>query len=223
MYLILILVILYIIYAIIPTYYYKLKTIITRKKSKFLYLTFDDGPSKYTMELLDVLKEYNIPATFFVVASFAISNKNIIKRMKAENHEIGMHSLNHNCAYFMGPSMVKNDFQKCKEIAQKLDINVVYFRPPWGVLNLASIYQIRRHKLKIILWNVMAQDWRGDISQSEIEKRILKRTHGGDIICLHDGRGKNEAPSRTIEALKNVIPKLLEKGYVFEVLSNYEK
>ena len=84
-------------YSIVPTFYYKFRgTPIVNEVSenKFLSLTFDDGPDeKYTSTLLDLLKKYDIKATFFVVAKFAEKNPAIIKRMEKEGHTIGLHSL----------------------------------------------------------------------------------------------------------------------------------
>ena len=61
----------------------------------------------------------------------------------------------------------------------------------------------------------MAQDWRGDLTVETIEKRLLRRTTGGDIICLHDGRGENDAPARTIAALQRTLPYWISNGYQF--------
>lgn len=66
-----------------------------------------------------------------------------------------------------------------------------------------------------VYWNVMAQDWKRNISSDEIAMRLLKRTSDGSIVCLHDGRGKNHAPGRTIEALEKVLPRWIEEGYCF--------
>ena len=99
-----ILIIILLSYSIVPTYFYKVKyrlVEIRKSKEKVLYLTFDDGPDeKYTAKLLDLLKKHNIKATFFVVASFARNNPQIIDRMKKENHCIGLHSFEYKNALF---------------------------------------------------------------------------------------------------------------------------
>lgn len=210
------------IYFLIPTYLLKLIYICKRKKSgKTIYLTFDDGPSKYTNSLLDVLKKYNVKASFFCVGNFVEKNKEIIKREIDENHLVGLHSLNHTNACLMGIEKTNNDFKQCVNIMNSLNIKVKYFRPPWGHINMLTLINMKRYNLKLILWNVMAEDWKEDTSKEIIEEKLLKRIHGNDIICLHDGRGKNGAPQKTIDALDSVIPKLLEKGYVFKTIDKY--
>lgn len=181
-----------------------------------LYLTFDDGPSKeFTPRLLDVLKMYEIKASFFVVAAFAKENPQIIKRMQREGHYIGLHSLNHKSAYLMTPWGSKNDFAESKRILHDLGVKVSGYRPPWGHLTPWTRKYARENGLEVILWDVMAQDWRGDISSEEIRDRLKERSANGDVICLHDGRGKKEAPARMIAALEKMIPEWIEKGYGF--------
>ena len=218
-YIIGIIIILVLFYSIIPTIIIKLKNcreFKCTKNKKAVALTFDDGPSSnYTPELLDLLKKYNIKATFFIVAKFAEENHEIIDRMINEGHLIGLHSLEHKNALIKGYKYTNNDFRESMEILKKYGWNVNYYRPPWGHINLVTLKNIKKYKLKLILWSVMAEDWSGNITSKEIEKRILKRTKCGSVICLHDGRGKNKAPSRTIKALEKVLPTLIDEGYEF--------
>lgn len=206
-------------YSIIPTIYYKFKgTPIIKdvEEKKFLSLTFDDGPDKkYTVELLDLLKKYNIKVTFFVVAKFAKENCEIIKRMEEEGHTIGLHSLEHKNALLNGPLYTSNDFKESLNIMRKLNINIKFFRPPWGHLNLLTIINLKKYNLKLVLWDVIIGDWKANITSDEISNRLIMKSKNKSIICLHDGRGENEAPRRTIEALEKTIPIWIEEGYEF--------
>lgn len=206
-------------YSIIPTFYYKFKgTPIPNyvEEKNFLSLTFDDGPDeKYTVELLDLLKKYNIKATFFVVAKFAEENYEIIKRMEEEGHTIGLHSLEHKNGLLNGPLYTSNDFKESLRIMKRLNINVKSFRPPWGHLNLSTIINLKKYNLKLVLWDVIIGDWKSDITSDEISNRLIMQSKNKSIICLHDGRGENEAPKRTIEALERTIPIWIEEGYEF--------
>lgn len=212
------------IYGVIPTIIYRIRNKKDQKlrecaKSKDLYLTFDDGvDKKYTMEVLKVLKEFEISATFFVVASFAAENPKIVARMKEDGHLIGFHSLNHENEILQMPLKVKKDFIKGIDILKKLGVKVKYFRPPWGHFSLAGIKEIKKFNLKIVLWDVIVQDWEADTDAETIAKKLLDKTTKGNIICLHDGRGKNEAPKRTIEALKIVLPIWKSQGYIFKTV-----
>ncbi len=218
-----ILVLIYLFYTVLPSLYFKFMYKLKRKENgSTIYLTFDDGPSnEYTEVLLDVLKKYDVKASFFCVANFAKENENIIKRMNKEGHLVGLHSLKHDNAYLMDIFKTNKDFKNSIEIMKSLGKDIVYYRPPWGDLNLASLFNIRKYNLKLVLWNVMAEDWEGDTTAFDIEVKLLRRIKGGDIICLHDGRGENEAPKRTIEALDKVIPILLGKGFKFETVDKY--
>ncbi|TCT14684.1 peptidoglycan/xylan/chitin deacetylase (PgdA/CDA1 family) [Natranaerovirga pectinivora] len=183
---------------------------------KLIALTFDDGPDeRYTNEVLDILKEHNVKATFFVVARKVEKNKDIIHRMKAEEHEIGLHTLNHKSAWLMGPVKTLKEIKEAKIILENEGIELKYYRPPWGTFNLFTLISASKNKLKTILWSVNAYDWRKNNSPDKISKTLLDRIEKQSIIVLHDSGGAKLAPYNTIGALKRVIPILLEKGYKF--------
>ncbi|MCI8310526.1 MAG: polysaccharide deacetylase family protein [Clostridia bacterium] len=216
-------ILIFMIYAFIPSYLNK-KIFFNKKnkKEKVIYLTFDDGPSEYTEELLNLLNKYNIKATFFCVANFAKKYKSIIYKMKKDGHVIALHSLKHKNSMLQGINETKLDLEESLNIMNELLIKIQYYRPPWGDTNLYLLKKLEKENIKLILWNVMAEDWRKDTTEEIIANKLLTRVKDGDIICLHDGRGKNEAPLKTIKALKKVIPIFLEKGYIFKTIEEYE-
>ena len=182
-----------------------------------LYLTFDDGPSKtYTPELLDLLKEFNIQASFFVVAEFAEQNPHIIFRMRDEGHCIGLHSLDHRSAYVLSPRHAKMDFEQSINILKGMGIDINGYRPPWGHQTPWSKVLARHFGLKTVLWDVMAEDWRKNSTPNMFAEKLSNRVFDEAVICLHDGRGRDNAPKRMIEALKLVLPKWIENGYKFK-------
>lgn len=184
-----------------------------------IYLTFDDGvDKKYTNEVLRVLKENNVPATFFIVAGFAEKYPEIVEAIKADNHTIGLHSLKHKNEILQMPLETKKDFSKSISILKDLGIKPKFFRPPWGHFSLSGIKEFKSLDLTPVLWNVIVGDWKANITSKEIANRLLDKTEMGDIICLHDGRGKNEAPKRTVEALEIVIPIWKSRGFTFGTL-----
>lgn len=186
------------------------------KKGPAIMLTFDDGPdSSYTGQLLDLLDAHGIKATFFTVGSFASANPELIQRMAASGHTVGIHSYSHRSAYLMSAAQVSSDLNQSVTALQRLGINPRFYRPPWGHTTQALVNSAKSRCLMPVYWNVMAQDWQGNISADEIASRLLKRTSPGSIICLHDGRGSNCAPLRTIAALEKVLPVWIEKGYRF--------
>lgn len=210
-------------YLMGPTYFYKLLYRIRRRPAgNAIYLTFDDGPSRlYTERLLDLLKKYEVKASFFCVADFAAQNPQIIARMKSEGHLVGLHSLSHGDALFMSAGKSLSDLESSLAIMRSLGADIRFYRPPWGRINLPTMIFLKKRGLKTAMWNVMAEDWRADSSADMINHKLLKRTRPHDIICLHDGRGENEAPSRTVAALEMAIPALLAGGYSFETVDKY--
>lgn len=209
-------------YSLVPTLLLKKKWKKGFNKKNQIMLTFDDGPDpKYTMEVLDLLLKYKIRASFFVISNHAKENIAIIQRMQADGHTIGVHSTSHKSSLTRGSVWTQRDLAKSIQTMQELGVPIDYYRPPWGQLNLFTLYFLKKYKKKLILWNIMAEDWTYDVKAAQIEERLLSRTRDGDIICLHDGRGENEAPSKTIEALDTVIPAFLHKGYQFITVGEY--
>lgn len=186
------------------------------KNDKKIALTFDDGPDeKYTEQVLDILEQHEIKATFFVVANKALKNKSIIERMKKEGHTIALHSLKHKSAWIMTPIETLKEIPIALSILRSIGVKVDYFRPPWGTFNLFTYYTAKKNNLKVILWSVEAFDWRKNNSSDNISSIILKRVQKNTIIVLHDSGGAESAPINTIEALKILIPKLKLQGYDF--------
>lgn len=193
---------------------------------KRLVLTFDDGPNPiYTQKVLDILKDTRTRATFFVVAKQAAQYPNLIYRMQKEGHSIGLHSLEHRHAYVSSYSYMKYDFSESMELLKDLQCDIKYYRPPWGARNLFTGSFIKKHHLKMVLWDVIVGDWKASKTPEIIAKNILKKVFDGAIICLHDGGenygGDKGTPFNTIDALKMVIPKLKEEGYEFVTVEEY--
>jgi peptidoglycan/xylan/chitin deacetylase (PgdA/CDA1 family) len=223
MYIVLLILVIILSYSVFPTIYLKLKFKLRKKNNdKVIYLTFDDGPSKYTEEFLDLFKKYKIKVSFFVVTEFAKLYESTIKKEQKDGHLICYHSLNHKDYIKIMPMETITNFNSGLRILNKMGVKIKYFRAPWGRINLTLLRQIKKNNLKLIIWDVMAQDWEANISSEEIANRLLKRTKNGSVICIHDGRGKNDAPKRTLEALYKVIPIFLEKGYKFETIDKLD-
>ncbi len=179
-------------------------------------LTFDDGPnSVYTAQLLDILAEYNIPATFFVLAENAADNPHLIERMRRDGHAIGIHSANHRPAWLSTPWQTARDFEHCREAFRKLNLPVTLYRPPWGTFNLFTLCIARKYHLQTVLWSLSPDDWRRNSTPEGIAEAIIDRVGSQDIILLHDNGGAAGAPAKTIEALKTIIPTLKSQGYDF--------
>ena len=192
------------------------------QNEKNIYLTFDDGPGCYTEEILAVLRQNHVKAAFFMVSYFAKEHPEIVRSVRREGHTIGMHSRKHKNPMFEGLLRSYRDLQQGYMDMQDLGIPVRMFRPPWGIVNASVLLWQKQHGLDMCLWNVMAEDWRGDETAKSIADKLINRVVPGCIICLHDGRGENAAPLRTAKALKIAIPKLKAEGYRFVCLGKEE-
>lgn len=180
------------------------KNIIDPKK-KVIALTFDDGPTKYTKEILNLLKKYNINATFFVLGNKVSLYKETLFQMVQNGNEIGNHSYNHKWMIKLDENEIKSQIEKTNEVLKR-EINYTpsSIRPTYGSVN----NKIKKNtNLNIVLWNVDTLDWKIK-DPKKIASRGLK-VKDGSIILMHD------AHNRTLKALKIMIPKLLEEGYQF--------
>jgi peptidoglycan-N-acetylglucosamine deacetylase len=178
--------------------------------------TFDDGPNPiYTPQLLDLLKQYHIKATFFVVGWKAEKYPELIARMHNEGHLIGIHNYVHKSNWIMAPWTTRRHLSKTAGIIEKITgERPIYYRPPWGLVTLVDFLLLKQYK--IIHWSVMAEDWRSKGGSEKVEKRLLRDIRMGDIVLLHDcgetAGADVEAPINTITALKKVLKDLSSRG-----------
>jgi len=191
---------------------------------KDIAFTFDDGPDpRYTPQLLDLLKQHRIKATFFVLGEKAKANPDIIRRIVDEGHVIGLHANKHIGAPFRSYKAMKDDFHNSLDILKNMGVRIHLYRPPWGLVNVVSRKFIREYKFAPILWSIHASDWSRYCNEEHIEKVLTQKVKPGDIVLLHDGRGAKEAPQRTINALKSAIPQMKKKGFRFVIPMDSEK
>ncbi|CAA7599457.1 Glycoside hydrolase/deacetylase, beta/alpha-barrel [Acididesulfobacillus acetoxydans] len=152
-------------------------------------LTFDDGPDPVvTPRLLDVLARSQVRAVFFVVAERAQRYPELVRRMVAEGHALGIHSLSHRYAWFTGPRRTWREWEEADRVLTELSGRAVeWVRPPWGTFNLLTWWWMNRRGKRAVLWNVEGHDWQKERSVQSIVERILRRVNEGSIIVLHDG------------------------------------
>lgn len=185
-----------------------------------LVLTFDDGPDKvYTEALLAILARYDVPAVFFVVGNKALKYHQVVDKIVAQGHQLGIHSLNHDNGLWLAPWQQKKDMLYCRAIMAGHGWPARYYRPPWGLANLTALYMAHKLGYEVLYWSVMAQDWDNGNDAAEIVRRLEARVHNGAVICLHDsgeGTGGDEgAAAHTLAALDSFIPRMQAKGYRF--------
>ena len=180
-------------------------------------LTFDDGPHpRYTPQILDVLDEYNIKATFFVVGVNAKNYPDTIEEVIKRGHEIGNHTYSHPHVSCLNSYTLKEEVEKCESaIYELMDYKTKLFRPPEGMIDADVRTVLRSLDYKVILWDIDTRDW-AHVPPDEIAKNVVDNISSGDIILMHDYVSYN---SPTVEAIKIFIPTLIDKGYKFVVVS----
>ncbi|MCL2079049.1 MAG: polysaccharide deacetylase family protein [Oscillospiraceae bacterium] len=176
-------------------------------------LTFDDGPTNFTPQILDVLAAHDILATFFLQGNRIEKNKSTILRAFLEGHEIANHSWSHNDLTAMTASRASAEVKDtCDAITSITGVPPTSFRPPYGYTD-SSVNRIAAELgLDVVMWTVNSQDY-SIKDAAEIYDRTVARVSNGGIILMHD------IQSVTVEAIKLLIPKLLEEGYQFVTVS----
>lgn len=184
---------------------------------KRIALTFDDGPHEvYTAEILSILKEYGVKATFFVVGQNAETYPSLVKEAAEAGHEIGNHTYSHPKLKGQNAESFSYELEKTKNVIETITgVSPILFRPPEGFRDDVIKTVAKEQGYQMVLWSVDTEDWRG-LSADRIETAILKDVKDGSIILCHD---YVVGQSHTPEALRRVIPKLLEEGYAFVSVS----
>lgn len=188
---------------------YEYDVVINRKidkSKKMIALTFDDGPNYNTSKVIDVLNKYDIKATFFVLGSRAINNKNILKKMADSGMEIGNHTYNHLLLTKYDENKIRSEIEDTSEViysATKKRPKLL--RPSYGSVN-NKIKKVAN--MPIIIWDIDTLDWKYHNSK-RITSRVVNKVRDGDIILMHD------IYSASLNALSNIIPILQDNGYEF--------
>ena len=200
---------------------------IYRSDTKRAFLTFDDGPSCITTDILDVLKQENVKATFFVLGSEVEKKPEIVKRIYDEGHYVANHGYSH--VYeniYACPQAVLDEYNKCNDTIKKAigvpEYNSYLFRFPGGITG-GKYNEIKKQANELLKQNgIMHVDWNaltGDAETNDLtidfELTRLKETiqnKNSIVILMHDAPAKKV----TAEALPQIIAYLREQGYEFE-------
>ena len=187
-------------------------------KEKVIALTFDDGPHpRYTDAILDILKEYGIRATFFVVGENAALYSEELKRIAVEGHEIGNHTYTHADLKRIDRASLMRELSDTENIIYELvGERTSVFRPPEGRCNETVVACANQCGYATVLWTVDPRDWASPPAV-QVATEIIKNVKCGSVILCHDYNSNKSSP--TPEALRAVIPRLIEKGYSFVTVS----
>lgn len=187
---------------------------------KALALTFDDGPSESTLDLLSLLHDYQVRATFFQCGHHVRRLPYVAARCAAMGHEIGNHTDTHPALYFRSGSFIYQQIERCQQIIEETSgVRPGLFRPPFGARWFGLREALEKLELRNVMWTEIAQDWK--LPPSGIVAHMGPKASAGAILCFHDGRELQHSPNvmATLESLRTLLPRWLDEGYEFVTTS----
>jgi peptidoglycan/xylan/chitin deacetylase (PgdA/CDA1 family) len=179
-------------------------------------ITFDDGPhGTLTPRLLDILRERNVKATFFMVGQNVAAYPAIVKRMVEEGHEVASHSWSHPQLTALGAEGVRSQLRRTHDaIEQACGVAPVLYRPPYGATRLTQRRSIMdEFGYPTILWDVDPLDWQHPRTVQKVRDRVLRGTRRGSIVLLHD------IHASTIDAVPAILDELIARDFKLVTVS----
>jgi peptidoglycan-N-acetylglucosamine deacetylase len=183
-------------------------------------LTFDDGPSESTPELLDLLAELRVPATFFLCGMNVRRLPEVARETVRRGHEIANHSDTHERFWLRPAAFVRDQVIRAqRSITESTAVAPVLFRAPYGVRWFGLRGVQRELGLTGVMWTAAGLDWR--LPAGEVFRRLARGASNGAIFCLHDARESQPSPDirPTLEAVRRLVPELAALGFRFETVS----
>ena len=191
------------------------------KDSKKIYLTFDLGyEAGYTEKILDVLKENDVKACFFITAHYFNTQPDIVRRMIEEGHDVGNHTVNHKSLPEISADEVKSEVMNLHTaIYEEFGYEMKYIRPPKGEYSERTLQICNELNYQTIMWSFAYDDWEESKQGRETygKEKILNNLHNGEVMLLH-GTSKDN-----MIILDECIKKTKEQGYEFKKLEEFEQ
>jgi peptidoglycan-N-acetylmuramic acid deacetylase len=186
----------------------------------YIYLTFDLGyEAGYTAKILDVLKENNVKAVFFITGHYLNTQEALVKRMIEEGHIVGNHTVNHKSLSDLSDEEIKNEIMNLhNSLYEKFGYEMEYFRPPKGEFSERVLDIVTNLGYKTVLWSFAYDDWDENNQGRENygKSKILDNLHNGAVLLLHATSKDNS------NILDSVIKEAVTMGYEFRELSKFE-
>ena len=190
-------------------------------ESKAIYLTFDEGyEAGYTTQILKILKENDVKATFFLTAHYINTQEELVKQMIEDGHIIGNHTVNHKSM----PSLTEEEIKKevmdlHQSVYEKFGYEMKYIRPPKGEFSEKTIQVTNSLGYKTVMWSFAYEDWNEEKQPNEenAKEKILNNLHSGEIMLLH-GNSKTNT-----NILDSIIKEAKNMGYEFKSLDDFEQ
>ena len=187
-------------------------------QQKVLYLTFDAGyENGCTAQILDVLKKHDVKAAFFLVGNYLQQNEDLVRRMAAEGHIVGNHTMHHpDMSKISDPEAFRRELEELEFLYQQITGEKMpkYYRPPQGTYSQENLKMAQKLGYKTVFWSLAYVDWNND-KQPTAEQafgKLLPRTHNGAVVLLHSTSHTNA------EILDELLTKWKSMGYSFATL-----
>ena len=163
-----------------------------------------------TQQLIDILAEYNVPATFFVVGSWVDKYPESVKQLSDAGHKVMNHSNTHPYMTKLSTAQMADEIQSCNEkIESVTGVKPTLLRPPYGDYDNRVVEAVESNSMYCIQWSVDSLDWKENATPESIANRVINKAHPGAIVLFH-----NDA-DHTPAALPTILKTLTERGYEF--------
>ena len=188
-------------------------------------ITFDDGPDpRYTPVVLDILKQHNVRACFFVLGEKARAYPELVLRMKREGHEVASHGFRHHIPWLLGPRGIIREVREASRVIEEITGSPPrLYRPPWGLFNLFSLLHSLLFGQQVVLWSFLSWDWSRLCTPESIARKVLSRVHDGSILVFHDSDdtpgAARGASAKMLRALPVILSELEKRGFKVTTLA----
>jgi peptidoglycan/xylan/chitin deacetylase (PgdA/CDA1 family) len=203
-------------YVFSPLFEKLFPAILWRTQSPAVYLTYDDGPHpEVTPNLVEILKEYSVRASFFLLGSKAVQFPDHVRLLTSSGQMIGNHTFSHpNLLFRSGRYQESEILRTNQSLTEIIGTPPKLFRPPYGFFNFATLSVTKKLNMKTVLFNMDSGDY-GSSSALEVSSYILKKVRPGNIIVLHDNEATKKKAS---DLLRRILDGLLKLSLTVEPL-----
>ena len=187
---------------------------------KVIYLTFDEGyEAGYTESILNILKDNEVKATFFITSHYLNTASELVERMINEGHTVGNHTSNHPSMPSISDEQIEKEIMQLHQaVYQKFNYEMKYIRPPKGEFNERTLKKSMELGYKTVMWSFAYFDWdeKKQPSMEEAKTMIISNLHPGEIMLLHPNSKTNS------EVLDTIIKEAKNEGYEFKLLDQFK-